>query len=99
MVARLKLAVPIVQMLVFAAGLMVFVFLWLALIGLLAQDACLDRGGAPSGPGFGCRFADGNSVAGFGLVSPMASAFAAALAGWPVYFAAGRLIRRIGSSQ
>lgn len=45
--------------------------LWGALLALLAQDACLDLGGAISGPGFACAQPDGSLASIWELVSPM----------------------------
>ena len=84
------------QLLLLVGGLAGFVALWLSALAFLAQDACLDRGGALSGPWFACILPDGVSLPWFALVRPLLTLATAAVVGSPIFFLVRYFIRRAG---
>lgn len=75
--------------------LALFVALWVGALAFLAQDACLDQGGALAGPAYSCLLENGAVVPWFAMIRPFLTIIAAAVTGWPVYFLGRLMLRRL----
>lgn len=75
-------------------GVICAIFASLAVLALIAQDACLDSGGRVSDGAWVCEVASGASVNIWSLVSPLALFLVALGVGIPVYFGVNALGER-----
>jgi hypothetical protein len=73
-------------------------FSGLAACAFLAEDACLDQGGAVSDAAWLCELSSGASVSLWSLLSPAGTALAIVAVGLPVYFLVNAIGRRFISA-
>lgn len=84
-------------------GAICALFASLAVLALVAQDACLDAGGRVSEAAWVCETAAGATVSLWSWVSPAVVGWVALGVGVPLYFAVnaigGRLLARLGRAH